>query len=43
LEEIALGAPEKLRRMIEAQIDRLSTEHRHMPDVASVAGIAFSA
>jgi predicted ATPase len=29
LEEIALGTPEKLRRMIEAQIDRLSTEHRH--------------
>ena len=43
LEEIALGAPEKLRRMIEAQIDRLSTEHRHMLDVASVAGVAFSA
>ena len=43
LEEIALGAPEKLRRMIEAQVDRLSTEHRHALDVAGVAGVAFSA
>jgi hypothetical protein len=43
LEESAFGVPEKLRRMIEAQIDRLSTEHRHTLDVASVAGIAFSA
>src|SRR5260370_35530989 len=43
LEEVALAAPEKLRRMIEAQIDSLSDEHRHGLDVASVAGVAFSA
>ncbi len=41
LEEVALAAPEKLRRMIEAQIDRLSTEQRHALDAASVAGVAF--
>src|SRR5208283_1337411 len=43
LEEVALAAPEKLRRMIEAQIDRLSTEQRHALDAASVAGVAFLA
>src|SRR5260370_9751029 len=43
LEEIALGAPEKLRRMIEAQIDRLSAKQRHALEVAGVAGVAFSA
>ncbi|MFZ2061934.1 MAG: AAA family ATPase [Candidatus Binatus sp.] len=43
LEQVALAAPEKLRRMIEAQIDNLPDEQRHALDVASVAGIAFSA
>jgi DNA-binding winged helix-turn-helix (wHTH) protein/tetratricopeptide (TPR) repeat protein len=43
LEQVALAAPEKLRRMIEAQIDNLSDEQRQALDVASVAGIAFSA
>ena len=43
LEQVALGAPEKLRRMIEAQINNLSDEQRHALDVASVAGVAFSA
>ena len=43
LEQVALAAPEKLRRMIEAQIDNLSDEQRHALDVASVAGVAFSA
>ena len=43
LQEIALAVPEKLRRMIEAQIDSLSDEQRHALDVASVAGVAFSA
>ena len=43
LEKIALGAPEKLRRMIEAQIDRLSAKQRHALEVAGVAGVAFSA
>ena len=42
LDEIA-SVPEKLRRMIETQIDRLSTEQRHALDVASVAGVAFPA
>ena len=43
LEQVALAAPEKLRRMIEAQINNLSDEQRHALDVASVAGVAFSA
>src|SRR5271166_1794775 len=43
LQEIAIEVPEKLRRMIETQIDRLSTEQRHALDVASVAGVAFPA
>ena len=43
LEQVALAAPEKLRRMIEAQINNLSAEQRHALDVASVAGITFSA
>ena len=43
LEQIALAAPEKLRRMIEAQINNLSDEQRHALDAASVAGVAFSA
>ncbi len=43
LEEIAIEVPEKLRRMIETQIDRLSTEQRHALDVASVAGVTFPA
>src|SRR5260370_6524948 len=42
LEEIALEIPQKLRRMIEAQIDGLSPEVQRALEVASVAGIAFS-
>jgi len=38
LKEIALGAPEKLRRMIEAQIDRLAAKQRHALEVARRGG-----
>jgi DNA-binding winged helix-turn-helix (wHTH) protein len=41
LERIALEVPESLRRMIEAQIDRLEVEERRGLEVASVSGIAF--
>ena len=43
LEQIELGVPENLRQMIEAQIERLSTEEQHALEVASVAGAVFSA
>jgi DNA-binding winged helix-turn-helix (wHTH) protein len=42
LEEVALGVPQKLRRMIEAQINRLTAEQRRALETASVAGMAFS-
>jgi DNA-binding winged helix-turn-helix (wHTH) protein/tetratricopeptide (TPR) repeat protein len=42
LEEIALGVPQKLRRMIEAQINRLTPEEQRALEAASVAGMAFS-
>src|SRR5580693_5203530 len=42
LEEIALGVPQKLRRMIEAQINRLTPEERRALEAASVAGMGFS-
>jgi predicted ATPase len=43
LEEIDLGIPETLRQMIEAQIERLSIEEQQVLEVASVAGVSFSA
>ena len=42
LEEIALGVPQNLRRMIETQIDRLTLEEQRALEVASVAGMMFS-
>jgi hypothetical protein len=42
LEEIALGVPQKLRQMIEAQINRLTPEEQRALEAASVAGMAFS-
>ena len=41
LEEIELEVPQKLRRMIETQIDRLAQEEQRALEAASVAGIAF--
>ncbi len=41
-ENIALGMPESLRQMIEAQIARLSTEEQRALEGASVAGAVFS-
>jgi len=43
LEEIDLGVPETLRQMIEAQIDHLTTEEQRALEVASAAGMRFSA
>jgi predicted ATPase/DNA-binding winged helix-turn-helix (wHTH) protein len=43
VEEIELSVPEDLRQMIEAQIERLSEEEQRMLEVASVAGVTFSA
>jgi len=43
VEEIDLSVPENLRRMIEARIERLSEEEQRMLEVASVAGVTFSA
>ena len=41
LQEIALDAPERLLRMIEVQMDRLTPEEQRALESASVAGIAF--
>ena len=41
LQEIHLGVPETLRQMIEAQIERLSTEEQRALEAASVLGVAF--
>jgi len=43
LEQIELEAPENLRAMIEAQIERLSAEEQRALEAASVAGVAFTA
>jgi DNA-binding winged helix-turn-helix (wHTH) protein len=43
LQEIDLEVPENLRRMIEAQIECLSAEERRALEVASVAGVSFTA
>jgi len=42
LQEIALEVPQKLRRIIEAQINRLTPEEQRALEAASVAGVAFS-
>jgi DNA-binding winged helix-turn-helix (wHTH) protein len=42
LDEVALGVPQKLRRMIDAQIDRLTSDEQRTLEVASVAGMSFS-
>ena len=42
LKEIALGVPQKLRRMIETQIGRLTPDEQRALEAASVAGIAFA-
>jgi DNA-binding winged helix-turn-helix (wHTH) protein/tetratricopeptide (TPR) repeat protein len=43
LDKIDLGVPQRLRRMIEAQIERLSTEQQRALEVASVSGVVFEA
>ena len=42
LEEVDVGVPETLGKMIEAQIERLSAEEQRVLEVASVAGVSFS-
>jgi DNA-binding winged helix-turn-helix (wHTH) protein len=43
IEDIALGVPESVRQMIDAQIARLRPEEQRMLEVASVAGAVFTA
>ncbi len=43
LEEIQIGVPANIQQMIETQIDRLSPEEQRALEVASVAGVEFSA
>ncbi|HEV8718276.1 MAG TPA: AAA family ATPase, partial [Candidatus Binatia bacterium] len=43
LEEIQIEVPASIQQMIETQIDRLSPEEQHVLEVASVAGVEFSA
>jgi predicted ATPase len=43
LEAVEVGVPESLQQMIERQIERLSAEERRVLEVASVAGVEFSA
>jgi len=42
-DRIELGVPDSLRRLIEARIERLSTDEREVLEAASVAGGAFVA
>jgi DNA-binding winged helix-turn-helix (wHTH) protein/tetratricopeptide (TPR) repeat protein len=42
VEEIEPSVPENLRHMIEAQVERLSTEEQRLLEVAAVAGVMFS-
>lgn len=42
LEEIALGVPQKLRQIVESQIDRVSPDEQRTLETASVAGMVFS-
>jgi DNA-binding winged helix-turn-helix (wHTH) protein len=41
LDKIEVGVPQRLRRMIEAQIERLSKEQQRALEVASIAGVVF--
>ena len=41
LDEIELGVPENLRQLIEAQVDRLSSEEQRVLEAASVSGVSF--
>jgi predicted ATPase len=43
LEGIHLDAPENLRQMIELQIERLSKEEQRVLEIASIAGVSFTA
>jgi predicted ATPase len=43
LAQIDLAVPDDLRRMIEAQIERLSFEEQRVLELASIAGASFSA
>ena len=43
LEQIELEVPDELRHIIEAQIERLSTEEQSALELASTAGVLFSA
>jgi DNA-binding winged helix-turn-helix (wHTH) protein len=43
MEDIQFGVPESLRLMIDAQIEHLEPEARRMLEVASVAGMVFTA
>jgi predicted ATPase len=43
IESIYLEAPESLRQMIELQIERLSKEEQRVLEIASVAGVSFTA
>ncbi|HEV8712367.1 MAG TPA: AAA family ATPase [Candidatus Binatia bacterium] len=43
VEEVAVSVPENLRQMIEKHLDRLSPEEQRVLEVASVAGMEFSA
>ncbi|MDB6103514.1 MAG: transcriptional regulator, putative ATPase, winged helix family [Gammaproteobacteria bacterium] len=43
LAQIELAVPDDLRRMIEAQIERLSAEEQRVLELASIAGASFSA
>jgi predicted ATPase len=43
VEEVAGGVPESLQQLIAQQIERLSPETQRMLEVASVAGVEFSA
>jgi DNA-binding winged helix-turn-helix (wHTH) protein/predicted ATPase len=43
VDEVGRGLPENLRQLIEKHIERLSEEHQRLLEVASVAGVTFSA
>jgi DNA-binding winged helix-turn-helix (wHTH) protein/tetratricopeptide (TPR) repeat protein len=43
LAQIDLAVPDDLRRMIEAQLERLSTEEQRVLELASIVGASFSA
>jgi len=43
VEEIGRGVPDGVRQLIEKHLERLSEEHQRMLEVASIAGVTFSA